>query len=303
MPAVEQKPNLDGQTAYEKINTACTYILNNQKKLSRENTLSSAELFSEVKLLFPLDFDEEFSKNTFYQYLSRTVHDTESLINCEGRKKGYYLSEVIEEIQHSPEQSSEVAVAESETVTPRKRVEKECLLYPVLESWLITQGYQAADVSSGRALGKWGNPDVAGINALDVFGNLSVELVTIEAKVSLENWEQWIFEAVSHRRFANRSYFAFAHPEEAIAKIPQDLRYYAELYGIGILMLSLDNQKYQSLIKGEIDKEALEHDDIDVIEIYSAPYHFVQPKYQFKFCTALGIKNIKDLYHWGKAQG
>jgi hypothetical protein len=172
-------------------------------------------------------------------------------------------------------------------------------LYPVLESWLIAQGYQAENVSSTRSLGKWGNPDVAGINPMDNFSGLSLEVVTIEAKTSLDNWERHIFEAVSHRRFANRSYFAFAHPEETISKIPQDMRYYAELYNIGVLVLSLENETFDKLIKGTLQNPC-EFDEVDIMEIYSAPYNFVQPRYQIKFCDAVGITCVKELYQWGK---
>lgn len=36
-----------------------------------------------------------------------------------------------------------------------------------------------------------------------------MEIATVEVKPTLANWERQFFEAVSHRRFANRSYFAF----------------------------------------------------------------------------------------------
>jgi hypothetical protein len=44
----------------------------------------------------------------------------------------------------------------------------------------------------------------------------------------------------------------------------------------------------------------LDSEDVDIVEIYSAPYNFVQPKYQIKFCNALGITCVKELYQWGK---
>lgn len=147
------------------------------------------------------------------------------------------------------------------------------------------------------------NPDIAGLNTLDAFNGLSIEIVTIEAKTSLDNWEQWIFEAVSHRRFANRAYFAFAHEEETISKIPQDMRYYAELFGIGILVISMANDTYELLHSGRLDRPLdAEKDAVEVIEVFSAPYSFVQPKYQLKFCNALNIGCLKDLHRWGNGQ-
>lgn len=302
-------PELSNKSTYEQVKDACTYFLEKDKKYSAEETHSSAYLFDMVKKDFPEYFPSNFSKNTFYQYLSNTVKDADSLINCLGRRKGYYISKVaqeaLEEVANEAISEADVSTsgipADSELPQPPRRVQKEILLYSVLESWLVAQGYQAEDVSTGRSLGKWGNPDVAGISALDAFNGLSIELVTIEAKVSLDNWEQWIFEAVSHRRFANRAYFAFAHPEETISKIPQDMRYYAELYGIGVIALSMENEQFKKLQSGELT-EPLESEDVEVIEVFSAPYNFVQPKYQLKFCDALGITCLKELYRWGRAQ-
>jgi hypothetical protein len=300
------KPEISSKSTYHQIKEACEYILEIENKNDSATTLSSADLFDKVKAEFPNEFSGIFAKNTFYQYLSNTVKDPESPINCLGRRKGYYLSKVAEEtkaefLESSVEVPPESEANAAEPVPAQKRAQKEILLYPVLESWLVAQGYQSEDVSLGRSLGKWGNPDVAGISALDAFNGLSIELVTIEAKVSLDNWEQWIFEAISHRRFANRAYFAFAHPEETVTKIPQDMRYYAELYGIGVLVLAMDNEQYKKLQSGEL-VEALESDDVELIEVFSAPYNFVQPKYQLKFCDALGITCLKELYRWGKTQ-
>ncbi|HCN71933.1 MAG TPA: hypothetical protein DIS96_09520 [Pusillimonas sp.] len=305
-----EKPNLESLSTYDKVRKACTFVLETNNKSDQWKTFSSAELFAKVQELFPETFSEGFAKNTFYQYLSNTVKDPDSMINCRGRRQGYYLAAVAEETKPAAvgEASTEEGV-ESEVFDGRpeesvalefqkSRKAKESLLYPVLESWLIVQGYQSANVSMGRSLGKWGNPDVAGLSATDAFSGLSIELATIEAKTSLDGWEQWIFEAVSHRRFSNRSYFAFAHPEETVTKIPQDMRYYAELYNIGVLVLSMENDKFKALHDGRLTAP-LDSEDVEVIEIFSAPYNFVQPKYQVKFCEALGINCLKDLYRWG----
>jgi hypothetical protein len=292
------KPSLDELKTYQqKVKTACEYILENRKKLDQSSTLSTSELFNIAQQEFPEDFGGDFSKSTFSVYLSFSVKDTQSSINCLGRRKGYYISTKAKEIVEKSTETDTTAIADEESVV--KRHQKELLLYPVLESWLIAQGYQAENVSSTRSLGKWGNPDVAGINPMDNFSGLSLEVVTIEAKTSLDNWERHIFEAVSHRRFANRSYFAFAHPEETISKIPQDMRYYAELYNIGVLVLSLENETFDKLIKGTLQNPC-EFDEVDIMEIYSAPYNFVQPRYQIKFCDAVGITCVKELYQWGK---
>jgi hypothetical protein len=290
-----EKPLIDQLKTTEKVRYACEYILRINGKIDSLNKLSGTDLFNECQQVFKEQF-YDFPKNTFLQYLSNTAKDLDSSIYCLGKKQGYYLSDTAKELVEKLVDSEHLATDVEETPGARRKM--EVLLYPVLESWLIAQGYQAANVSAMRSLGKWGNPDLAGINAIDNFSSLSLEVVTIEAKKSSENWEQWIFEAVSHRRFANRSYFAFAHPEEAISKIPQDIRYYAELYNIGVLVLSLENELFRQLDKGEL-KTPLSSEDVDIVEIYSAPYNFVQPKYQIKFCNAVGINCVKKLYQWG----
>lgn len=282
---------------YEKIKAASENILKEKNKNDSKNTMGSNEIFLSAKSKYPEHFPEEFSKNTFYQYLSNTVKDLDSKINCLGRRQGYYLTSALSEIYQNTDEP-EKPTNGSEAPLSSQRVQREARLYPRLETWLQGEEYRTKDISSNRSLGKWGNPDVAGISTNSSFSGTSIEIVTIEAKISHENFEQWIFEAVSHRRFANRSYFAFAHPEEAIAKIPKDMRYYAELFGIGVLVIAMDNQKFSELQNGRLDTQ-IETEDASVIEIFSAPYHFVQPKYQSKFCSALGIDELGDLFTWG----
>jgi hypothetical protein len=271
--------------------------------------LSSAELYDEAKATFPDCFDASPPKGTFFAYLSKLAKDPASKIATKGKKQGYYLDksqasledsqDVQETTQYEAAQNSEGTIKNDQEKSRKPRIERERLLYPAIENWLIAQGYQSADTSSSRGLGKWGNPDVVGISALDAFSGVSIELVTVEAKSSLDNWEQWIFEAVSHRRFTNRSYFAFAHPDEGIAKIPQDMRYYSELYEIGILLISMDSDIYKELHASNFKASEIDPDNYEIIEIYAAPYHFVQPRYQLRFCESLGISCLKDLYRFG----
>jgi hypothetical protein len=85
------KPDISNLSTYLKIKHACGYVIGLKDKKSSTNTISSADLFTGVKQNFPHDFPQDFAKNTFYQYLSNTVRDTESSINCLGKRKGYYL--------------------------------------------------------------------------------------------------------------------------------------------------------------------------------------------------------------------
>jgi hypothetical protein len=75
------------------------------------------------------------------------------------------------------------------------------------------------------------------------------------------------------------------------------MRYYAELYQIGILVIAMEDSKFIELHNGTLT--SIDPEDVEILEIYTAPYNFVQPRYQIKFCDALGIKSLKDLYGWG----
>lgn len=296
-PVAIDPPCFDAaSTVYDKVVLASERILNVFNITKSENAKDGGWIYG--KAIESFSEMHGVARSTFLVYLSAAVKDPDSSINCLGKKQGYYLTDLVKEVKEiiAP------TIATALEAVAQQRKQREACLYPVLESWLVTQGYQSSNVSSNRSLGKWGNPDVAGISVTTGFNGPLVEVVTVEAKVSLDNWEQWIFEAVSHRRFANRSYFAFAHPEEAIAKIPQDMRYYAELYNIGVLAIAVEEGIFNNLTSGSVLSD-LDVERVDVIEIFSAPYNFVQPRYQIKFCNALGVGTLDKLYRWGLGDG
>lgn len=289
---VEGKPSLDDLKRGEQVRVTAEYVLKHGGFTSAENTLSGPDLYEKAKDAFP--GLTVANQNAYLSALSQWVKEPSSKIICPGRKQGYYTSEALAGLLDKGD-------AEPETSNGKVGIhrEKEKLLYPVLKEWLMGQSYRAKDTSTNRAMGKWGNPDLTGIHVAEQLARFSLEVVTIEAKVSLSDWERWIFEAVSHRRFANRAYFCFAQPEEAIAKIPQDMRYYSELYGIGVLVVSMDAQQFERLVSGQLIK-ALAVADVDMYELFSAPYHHVQPRYQERFCRDfLEITTTQHLLTWG----
>jgi hypothetical protein len=232
--------------------------------------------------------------NTFKQYLSRSVSNPRSQINSLGRR-GYYLSAAAKALDPATAEPIE----EPQTKVDEGRREKEKLLYPVLLNWLIEQEYRAKITATGRANGWWGNPDITGIICDESFGNLTLEVATIEVKLSEKSWKQWIFEAISHRRFANRSYFAFAYPSELIKKLDSELRYFSELYHIGVLVIGMDQSKFDDLQSGRL-AEPIEDDDVDIIELYSAPYSPVQPRFQKEYLQSLRITSTPEVARWGQ---
>ena len=240
----------------------------------------------------------EVADGTFKMYLGRIASRLESPIVSKGRGKGggFYISSVSTE--------TATAVLEQATVDNapeaiRARVEKEKLLYQILTEWLVSQGYRTKDISSVRALGKWGNPDVAGIQIHDHFGSIELEVATIEAKVSAMNWKQDIFEAISHRRYANRAYYAFAVPEDSARKESEEMRYYSQKFGIGVLTVVLSNEVYSRLTNGDLS-EPVSPDDAEVKEVHSPLTDLVPIRYRREFCEAIGITRIEDLGSWGQ---
>ena len=277
---------------FDKVKWLSEEILSRRNANSSEKALPNTIIYEEVKTVYE---SIDILESTFKKYLSDLVKSTKSPVNCLGRKQGYYLAEeakrAVEEIKKEEEE---------ETEQRTQRHEKEKLLYPLLEEWLVDKGYRSSNTSSIRRLGRWGNPDVVGLDVVEYLGDIKVEVVTIEAKTSFFDWEHWFFEAVSHRRFANRSYFAFAHPFEAISLIPQDMRYYSELYSVGVIVIGMETSHFELLKNGELSE--IDINDVDIQEIYSAPYNHTQPKYQSKFLEALEIRDVRSLYNWGRVR-
>lgn len=292
--------NLSGLSKYTQVQSIAKRILSENGAKSEDKTLPGRQILEQSKKKYP---DIDIPENTFLQYLSNSVRDPKSQINSQGRRKGYYLTEIAEVVAKLEDEGLESEFTETpkpaELEKEKVRVEKEKLLYPLLVNWLQEQGYQSKDTSAGKKGGRWGNPDVTGVLPIEHYQSIVLELATIEVKSSLEGWEQWIFEAVSHRRFANRAYFAFAHPSETINKLPSEMRYYSELYGVGILIVGLSNEAFSELIGGKLE-EPIALDEADILEVYSAPFSYVQPQYQTKYCEAINTKSAKDLFAWGQ---
>lgn len=275
----------------EMVERMATIVLNEMRAISSENPKSGKEIFEEASKKFPT---VDVPWNTFKQYLSRSVRNPHSQINSLGRR-GYYLSEAAKAL----DQASADPFDEPQSRVDEGRRKKEMLLYPVLLNWLIEQEYRAGITATARTNGWWGNPDVTGIICDEFFGKLTLEVATIEVKLSEKAWKQWIFEAISHRRFANRSYFAFAYPSELIKKLDSELRYFSELYHIGVLVIGMDQSKFNDLQAGRLT-EPIEDDDVDIIELYSAPYTQVQPRFQKEYLQSLKITSTIDVARWGK---
>lgn len=233
--------------------------------------------------------------NTYTVFLSRVSNDKNSRINCPGKKQGYYLDQIVKEIEKIDEKSTSSAKPED-----IKDVVLEKELYPYIKEWLFEKNHdRVADISNLKRNGKWGNPDLIGLNIEEIYGRPEVEVTTIEVKITDEGWEKWIFEAVAHTRFSNRSYFAFIYPENLINKLDSTgLNLYAEHFKIGVLIIAVNNDDYLKIKKKEPVK--LDQESISIIEYIHAPFHETHIKFRKRFFENLNILELTKLYNFGE---
>lgn len=297
----ELKTNLENHSdRLNQIIVISEYLLNHLKATSISKSKSTNQIFEKYESLkseFP-EYIPDIPKNTFVVYLSKISSQQGTRIICPGKRQGYYLDSIVDKIEKIEETKKKQKPDEGRKSEFSHVQEKS--LYPILKDWLFEKDYdRVADTSSLRANGKWGNPDLVALKIEDIYGFLDIEITTIEVKLLDDNWEQWIFEAIAHTRFSNRSYFAFAYPENLFNKLDStDIKLYAEHFNIGILVLELDGESYLKIKSKEpID---LNPDEIRIIEYCQAPHNQTHIKFRKKFLQALDLLDLKKLYKFGE---
>lgn len=294
--------------AYDKVAGIARHILHEHGKTSADETFSGTEVYNHFQNgLSEIGCqDELIQKSTFSQYLCRAAHKKGTLIFCEGRKQGYYTQQELSE-----ENSAEACRTENQThpiplegkttaevLKPSEENElessRESDLYLILQNWLFSKGYTAHVVANNRKNGEWGNPDVFGFKTFEFFNRIDVELTTVECKKTLDGWRHWFFEAVSHSRFSDRSYFAFPYPFDEIAKEAEELFQYAEYFGVGLVVLELSPQDYKTFISGG----KIDYDKVAPRELYVAPRRPPQLSAKIDFLKGLGIQSITELIQY-----
>lgn len=243
------------------------------------------------------NYEQSVSENVFKSYLSGLSRSPTSRIVKDTGSHGYYLKTAEEALEENALVEPEEPPQETEDKKERKENEK--LLYPILEVWLQSQGYRTKDTSSMKGMGRWGNPDITGIIVDESLGSFDIELVTIEAKVTHQNYRYDFFEAVSHKRFANRVYFSFAATSNFLRENSDELRYYSELYGVGVVVIALEEPHFKEYVKGKLNE--IDTDRVDVYEVFSAPFEPRLRRWQKTFLEQLGISGTKELWGWGSA--
>lgn len=206
---------------------------------------------------------ESHTQGVIFSYLSRAAnHDEESRIVSGGPHGGYSLELAVDVVPVIPEEQEvapQLAPGEVEQFQPREKH-----LYPLLQAWLRASEYIAEDVSVLKRGGQWGNPDLLGVSRVEILGTSEIEIVSVEAKLSEANWERFIFEAVSHKRFANRSWYCY-RTSAPYPALPKNMSYYAERYKVGIIQIYLTDEELEALSKnderGNLHDKALEYLD------------------------------------------
>lgn len=274
-----------GKDGYEKTCILGKHILQQLGATSPETAKSGQVAYEKLckhmgKTETPWD---GLSKNTFIQYLSKAAANSGNDIFCGGRKQGYYVRE----------EENTIDDGDKAKLT-RKRRGKESLLYPVAKRWLVNHSFRAKIIARKKKNGKWGNPDVVGVYVHECFDQRALEIVTIECKNSLADWQQQIFEAVAHKRFADRAYFAFVLPVDEVEKQYGKLVEFAEYFGVGLLVLEMEQEVFERYN----EKEPTIVQDLELLEfreIYPAPRNHFLIQARKDFLEGMGWKNWKDL--------
>lgn len=271
----------ENQTYLQVVKSAETVLSAGHK--DKSSALSAKNLIGKIREHHSVDLGDQ----SILSYLSYAAnHDTLTKIDSGGPRGGYWYN-----TDFQPSNSDEPA--QSVSVSPR-----EAHLYELIRYWLqAKKGFRAKDISQLKAGGIWGNPDVVGITSTDRLGLFDVEIVSAEVKLSEKEWRRFIFEAVSHKRFANRVYYIFRTRTETF-KLPDEMDRYAEQYRIGIIQVPLNDEELGRL--GNSDDKANFPDYADrIIERVPAVYDFVPPRYQIDFLERIGLKQREDVIRFG----
>lgn len=277
---------LDRASSPEKVEKVVVYILESQNKIDSENTMSTDDIKKAYKKL-QKDYNGivQIPDNTIATTVSVLSSKADSKIQCLGRRQGYFVTPQQEHIEDKSE--------ESEVIEKGRLLEKD--LYPVLQQWMqVSLDVKSIDISSKRGSEKWRNPDLLGIKEIDFLGDEQFEISTVEVKPNKQDWTMYIFEAVSHSLFSNRTYFAFLK-DSFYEKVLDEMKLYASRFGIGIISIAIDDKERANIVTSEKLLKALEEGTCQIKEEVPAPYHVPDIYLQKKFLDGLDIHTKSDL--------
>jgi hypothetical protein len=305
--AADENTTADGSTSLDisnrielehsplrRVEIATIHVLREGGGYSSDKPLSAKDILKQIK---EMKLELGISDSSFFPYLSSCSSLDNGILSAgRGRGSGYYL------VEDTAKTTNIDYLAEADEKRKRN-VEREAPLYPLLVSWLTTQDYRSQITATMKDLGKWGNPDVTGIAVTEHLTSLSIEIATIEAKVGTGPLPMDFFEAVAHRRWANRAYFAYPKSDLEGPKLfgdPGELRYMSEKFGVGVLVVLLPDETIKKLINRQDGKTVLDPSECEVVEVLPSRYSQVPLRYQREFCEALKIKDLEALFDWAK---
>jgi hypothetical protein len=236
-------------TAYKAIIDAAEEILKSAGSKGPESAKSNKQIVGAIReKIANGTLNIEATDGTMISYLSYAANnDPDSAIVSGGLGRGGYWYDESKKTSpraKAPEQE-EISIEKGKST---KVQEKD--LYPLLELWLEQKGYKSKDLSNLKGGGRWGNPDIIGVERVELFGAVQIDLASCEVKIGENNWEQVIFEAISHKRFSNRSWFCYRVIEEA-SPLPKGMEYYAERYRVGVVQVILGDRELLDLKAGK----------------------------------------------------
>jgi len=252
--------------AYKTIIKAVEKFLQDTGSLGPHRSKSTKEVVNDLREKIAAgELDVDVVDGTMINYISEAANkDENSGIVTGGPYTGYWY-DLTEKVPPAPEPVDEHKIVQ-EQGTPVTIVERD--LYPLMELWLQKKGYIAKDMSNLRGGGRWGNPDIIGADIVQLMGVIEVDLASCEVKITDINWEQIIFEAISHKRFSNRSWFCY-RVNAKDTPLPKGIEYYAERYRVGVVQICLEDAELIQLKNKS--KEPLDYLD-RVIERIQALY-------------------------------
>lgn len=282
------------------------FLRNNKEKAS------GAEIRDWIKENYSDEFEQ--LEKSLGPWLTRAAQDPTSRIEREPGKYGYKLGarlsvDPVISVGNAAaaHYSGDEGYSGDEEQSPSQYVQREKKLYEAFSYWLAAKGYNASDVSRKKRGGVWGNPDVAGLKITQTLGGgLDIDIASVEAKITIKQWRKDFFEAVSHKRFADRVYFAFAHPSNDVdqSRIPDldALKAYGEKFRVGVAILLLPQVQYEILTGGNGDV-LLKTGEYEIIEVWPAVFDRTSVVEREAFLQdVLEIKDLKQAIEYGEVK-
>lgn len=283
--SVEAEERIPESVKHKEVYLAALNVL---KGTREDNPMSVKDLLAQISQILP---DDVKTYLVYHDVLNASQDPTSRISSRKGRGGGYFI------LTESAVQTDELVSAKSN----RQERVLEKYLWPVVALWLKQVksldrvSYEVANLKSG---GVWSNPDVVGLSPFEELGFFDVEIVTAEVKPSLTQWRYFFFEAVSHKRFSERSYFIFR--SDGSGSHEEELRQYAEKYRIGLVKMDFSDDEVKGLSKWDSFSEEDKTEYVErFVEMIPAPFEAISVREKVRFLHQVGISNKKDLFHFG----